>query len=274
MALDVTTASNEELIQFCIQRGKEDAVFADIIGAIVVKVTHTIVAKWGYSVTATEATMQEFAYNNVNHDIVRVPRVYRFIQDELGRGFLFMDHAPGQKLSDLDLSIHTDIIPRITNIIAHLGQIKQGQKPGPIGERGPQGYLWGDDGVDRAFVSVAHLNRYLNRRLSLRNDSIDLSPYPLVLCHMDLVRRNMILGEDRKSICLLDWAHAGFYPRFYELATLSCMSPYDEPYEKPLIAAVESMMQLTDDEKRDMKLVHYARAATLRWIFPEEPEEA
>ena len=161
-----------------------------------------------------------------------------------------MGYAPGQKLLNLDLTEHTDIISRITNIIAHLGQIKHGQRPGPIGERGPQGYLWGDDGVDKAFISVAHLNRYLNRRLSLRNDSVDLSPYPLVLCHMDLVRRNMILGEDGKSIYLLDWAHAGFYPRFYELTALSCMNPYDEPYQGPLIAAVESMMQLTDDEKR------------------------
>jgi hypothetical protein len=265
MALHVTTASKEELIHFCIQRGKENAVFADITGAIVVKVTPTIVVKWGYSVTAAEAAMQEFAYKNINPDIVRVPRVHRFVQDELGRGFLFMDYVPGQKLLDLDLRVHTEIIPRITNIIDHLGKIEHGRKPGPIGEKGPQGYLWGDDGVDKAFVSVAHLNHYLNRRLSYRNDSIDLSPYPLVLCHMDLVRRNIILGEDGTSIYLLDWAHAGFYPRFYELAALPCMSPYDEPYEKPLIAAVESMMQLTDDEKRDMKLVHYARAATLRW---------
>jgi hypothetical protein len=43
------------------------------------------------------------------------------------------------------------------------------------------------------------------------------------------------------------------------------MSTYDESYKKPLIAAVESMMRLKDDEKRDMKLVHYAWAATLRW---------
>ncbi|GKZ23607.1 hypothetical protein AbraIFM66951_009880 [Aspergillus brasiliensis] len=274
MDLQVTTASREELIQFCIQRGKEGAVFADIIGATVIKVTPTIVAKWGYSVTATEAAMQEFAYDHINHDIVRIPRVYRFVEDEVGRGFLFMDYVPGRTLSELDLSVHTNIIPRITNIIANLGQIQHGQKPGPLGEKGPQGYLWGDDGVDKVFVSIAHLNRYLNRRLALRNDSVDLSAYLLVLCHMDLVRRNMILGEDNKSIYLLDWAHAGFYPRFYELAALSCMSPYDEPYEKPLIAAVEFMMQLTDDEKRDVKLVRYARAATLRWQFPEEPEEA
>jgi hypothetical protein len=60
MDLDVTTASNEELIHFCTQRGKEGAVFADVIGAIVVKVSPTIAVKWGYSVTATEAAMQEF----------------------------------------------------------------------------------------------------------------------------------------------------------------------------------------------------------------------
>jgi hypothetical protein len=75
----------------------------------------------------------------------------------------------------------------------------------------------------------------------------------------------MILGEDGKSIYLLDWGHAGFFPRFYEVATLSCLNPYDEEYEKPLIGAVESLLQLTDEEKCDVKMVHYGRAASLRW---------
>lgn len=75
----------------------------------------------------------------------------------------------------------------------------------------------------------------------------------------------MILSEGGKSIYLLDWGHAGFFPRFYEVATLSCLNPYDEEYEKTLIEAVESLLQLTEDAKLNMKMALYARAASLRW---------
>lgn len=264
MDLNVATATENDLVDFCIQRGEEDALVAGVHGAIVVKVTDSIVVKWGWTVTAAEAEMQEFANKNLDPDIVRVPRVYRFIQDDSGRGYLFMEYMSGQNLADLD--INDDIISRVAKIVEHLGQIQAPeQKPGPIStDQGPRGYLWGDDGVRNAFESVTDLNDWLNRRLALRHDSVDISPCPLVLCHMDLCRRNMILGEDG-TVNLLDWGHAGFFPRFYEVATLSCLNPYDGDYEKPLIGAVESLLQLTEDEKRDMRMVHYARAASLRW---------
>ncbi|QKX58930.1 uncharacterized protein TRUGW13939_06058 [Talaromyces rugulosus] len=271
MDLNVITATEDALIDFCIQRGEKDALVAGVHGAIVVKVTNNIVAKWGWTVTDAEAAMHDFAYKNLDHNIVRVPQVYRFVRDDSGRGYLFMEYIFGQNLAGLDINRHQDIISRVAKIVEHLGQRQAPeQKPGPISDRGPRGYLWGDDGVRKAFGSVTDLNDWLNRRLTLRNDSIDISPYPLVLCHMDLCRRNMILGEDGKSIYLLDWGHAGFFPRFYEVATLSCLNPYDGDYEKPLIGVVESLLQLTDGEKRDMKMVHYARAASLRWSFPEE----
>ncbi|GKZ28212.1 hypothetical protein AbraIFM66950_000024 [Aspergillus brasiliensis] len=266
MEMNVTTATEDTLINLCIQKGEKDALVAGIQGAIIVKVTDNIVAKWGWTVTAAEAAMHEFSYKRLDRDIVRVPQVYRFIQDDSGRGYLFMEYIPGQNLADLDINRHEDIIFRVAKIIEHLGQIQAPeQKPGPIGDCGPRGYLWGDDGVRKAFESVTDLNNWLNRRLTLRNDSVDLSPYPLVLCHMDLCRRNMVLGEDGESIYLLDWGHAGFFPRFYEVATLSCPNPYDGDYEEPLIGVVESLLRLTDDENRDMKMIHYARAASLRW---------
>lgn len=272
MDLNVATATEDALIDYCIKKGEKDTLGDDVIGAVVVKVTDKIVAKWGCTVTAGEAAMHEFAYKNLDRNIVRVPQLYRFVRDESGAGYLFMEYIPGQNLADLDIICHQDIIPRIAKIVQHLGQIQAPeQKPGPINDQGPRGYLWGDEGVRNAFGSVDYLNDWLNRRLTLlnevtkRNDSVDISPYPLVLCHMDLCRRNMILGEDGKSIYLLDWGHAGFFPRFYEVATLSCLNPYDEDYEQPLIEAVESLLQLTDDEKRDMKMIHYARAASLRW---------
>lgn len=52
----------------------------------------------------------------------------------------------------------------------------------------PQGYLWGDYGVQASFESVHDLNVWLNRRL--------------VLCHMDLCRRNMILDSTGQYVLL------------------------------------------------------------------------
>lgn len=273
MDLNIATATANTLIDFCNQKGEEEALSIGMYdGAILVKVTNTIIAKWGWTVTAAEAAIREFAYNHLEYDTVCVPRVHRFIQDDLERGYLFMEYIPGHNLADLDITHrHKDITSRVAKIVEHLGQIQappEQHGPGPISHnRGPRGYLWGDDGVRKPFGSITDLNDWLNRRLILRkqNESVDFSSYLLVLCHMDLCRRNMILGEDGKSIYLLDWGHAGFFPRFYEVATLSCLNPYDEEYEKPLIGAVESLLQLTDEEKRDVKMVHYGRAASLRW---------
>lgn len=151
--------------------------------------------------TPAEAAMQEFAYKSLqDHDLVLVPRVHRFVQDDEGRGYLFMEYIPGQTLADLDVREH-NIVSRVAKIVEHLGQIQAPPErgPGPItDDRGPRGYLWGDDGVHNPFTSLTDLNDWINRRIILRkmNESVDLSPYLLVLCHMDLCRRNMILSED------------------------------------------------------------------------------
>ncbi|GAM33859.1 hypothetical protein TCE0_013f01065 [Talaromyces pinophilus] len=272
MELEVAIATEDALTDFCNEKGEEGALVAGIFGAIVVKVTDNIVAKWGWTVTAAEAAMQEFAYKSLqDHDIVRVPRVHRFIQDDEGRGYLFMKYIPGQTLADLDVKEH-NIVSRVAKIVERLGQVQAPpeQGPGPItDDRGPRGYLWGDDGVRKPFKSITDLNEWINRRIILRkmNEFVDLSPYSLVLCYMDLCRQNMILSEDGKSIYLLDWGHAGFFPRFYEVATLSCLNPYDEAYEKPLIEVVESLLRMTEDEKWNTRMVLYARAASLRWTL-------
>jgi len=177
-----------------------------------------------------------------------------------------MEYVSGESLQKLDLNTHTDIIPRIAKIVAHLGQIQDSQKPGPLGGGQPEGYLWGDDGARATFTSVADMEAWLNKRLSLRNKSINLSSYPLVLCHMDLCRRNMVL-EENNTICLLDWGFAGLYPRFFEIASLSCLNPYEEPYEKPLLEAIATLLGLTGDEKHYMDLLQIARAANLRYTL-------
>lgn len=100
-------------------------------------------------------------------------------------------------------------MPRIANIITHPGQIKS-QIPGPVTGTAPVGYIWGDYGARTTFKSVEDMDS----RLQHLNSNIDLMPHPLVLCHSDICPRNIILADDG-SICFLDWAYSGFYPRFF-----------------------------------------------------------
>ena len=149
----------------------------------------------------------------------------------------------------------------------HLGQIK-GLTPGPVTGSQPFGYIYGDYGARTTFKSMEDMNVYINSRLQPLNSSIDLTPHPLVLCHGDICRRNIILDQDG-SICFLDWAYSGFYPRFFEVATIMC-AWYDS-FQESLVQEVESAMNLTDEERRDMQLLLRVRHANLRWTLYELP---
>lgn len=48
---------------------------------------------------------------------------------------------------------------------------------------------------------------------------------------------------------------------------ISCMLPYDAPYEQLLLQEIEKVIGLTDEEKRLTQLIHYVRAANLRYLL-------
>ncbi|OBT51496.1 hypothetical protein VE04_08273 [Pseudogymnoascus sp. 24MN13] len=267
---DIRTSSEETLVRICEEAKKENNLIGDHKqGDSVVKVSDDIAVKFGHRVKASEARTHKFARQHADPSIVHIPRVYRFFERpdplwDCPTGYLFMEYVPGPTLKELDLDERTDIIPQVAQIIAHLGKIQGGQVPGPIGGGYPEGYLWGEHGANVNFSSVSDLNAWLNKRLVLQDMSIDLGGYPLVLCHLDLCRRNMILRDDN-TISLVDWGCAGLYPRFYEVTTLSCLSPYDEPYEDPLIEATTALLGLTEEEKLLMRQLQVARSASLRY---------
>lgn len=263
---DIYTASEEWLVEVCHRLLKEGKIIGGCDGGNnVIRLSDNIVAKVGLGVRASEAKTQEFAYQSVDPKIVHIPQVYRFFHRERF-GYLFMEYVSGRQLDKLDLNDNTDIIPRVAKIISHLGTIRGSQVPGHVGSGAPEGYLWGDDGAGTNFTCVADMEAWLNKRLAIRNKSIDLTSHPLVLCHMDLCRRNMILKEDN-TISLLDWAFSGFYPRYFEFASLSLMMPYDEQYEKPLIHATATLLDWTDNEKELIGLLKLARAVALRYTL-------
>lgn len=176
-------------------------------GNQVLQISAKVVVKCENSVTPEEAATQEYAYRHLNRGVVRVPQVYRYFQDRSNPswpvGYLFMEYIPGPTLEDLNISDSDYIIERLANAASELGRVKGDIIPGPVGGGMLQGYLWGDNGTREIFESVDDMNRWLNKRLKLIDESIDLRPYPLVLCHLDLCRQNIKVMEDN-SICLLD----------------------------------------------------------------------
>ncbi|KAL2794634.1 kinase-like domain-containing protein [Aspergillus keveii] len=262
---DISTASEEFLVALCQKTLDEEGSIGDVGGIPVVKISPHIAAKIGRRVTASEAVTQAFAHKELDpSSIVYVPKVYRYFWSSRGAsrdeyGYLFMEYIPGRKLQTLETAALVELVPRVVKIIEHLGQIRDGTVPGPVGGGVLMGHIFGDDGAKTSFDSIEQMNAYINKRLEYGNiylarhrgiecnDTIDLTPYPLVLCHGDICRRNLILREDG-SLCLLDWGYAGFYPRFFEVVALTCTMPYLDVFEGALEREAEGMMQLTDEE--------------------------
>ncbi|KAF2420969.1 hypothetical protein EJ08DRAFT_702309 [Tothia fuscella] len=269
MEFDINTTSETELKSLVQQKKLEYGVLAGRDeGTQVIKISDDIVVKWG-SLTASEVATQEFAYRNFDSTICRVPKVYRYFHDALdqsfSRGYLFMEYLNGWVLDDLDLAIHTDIIPRVTSIISHL-QSFSSDVPGPLEKGRPRGYIWSDDGARTVFHSTQELNTWLNKRLEIHKKTIDITSEELVFCHMDLCRRNMIMLPDR-TICLVDFGFAGFYPRFFELVSLNYLNPCDAELTPPLRESSERVLKITKKEKEMMQLMHRVVAVQLRFPY-------
>jgi hypothetical protein len=265
---DIDTVSEKWLKGFVHRMEKENGIFAGLDeGNRVIKLSPTMVVKCGYGVTAQEAAAQAFAYQHLDSSIVRIPRVHRFFHDgphAFGSwGYLFMEYIEGWSLDDLDLQVYTDLIPRIAIIIAHMESMIS-EIPGPPGGGRPEGYLWSDEGARTEFHSAEELNTWLNKRLSTQNTSIDITSEKLVFCHMDLCRRNMIMLPDR-TICLLDFGFAGFYPRCFEVVTLDFLTTEDVGYTSQLRQRLIEELEFTDKEKEYLALLHRVRAIQARF---------
>jgi thiamine kinase-like enzyme len=84
----------------------------------------------------------------------------------------------------------------------------------------------------------------------------------LVLCHLDIAPRNILWREDG-SICFLDWASAGFYPRSFEFAAQNYLLGFEKNFNQMLMDAI--MPPLLKDEKAQSLGVMIARGNSERY---------
>lgn len=246
--------TNQELIDWC-DRWRQllakdnlgrDRILGDCCSNTLLRLNDHAVVKFGVSVTASEAANQEFAWKALRSSFssVRVPQVYRFFQDSAvpenhwqGRvGYLVMEFVPGKRLSDLPPGELPFFIDKVAQAVQAISRIKSDHDtPGPLDGGEPKGPLWAPDNrAYEKFRSVDDLEAWFNRALIKDSLTIDLRQYPLSFCHLDLARRN-ILRVDNQTICLLDWATAGFYPRVVEIWNIEVTNANDASYAKSLV---------------------------------------
>lgn len=126
-----------------------------------------------------------------------------------------MEHIHGVIIDPLEEST---LIQRIAKIISYFETLRS-TIPGSLGGGYTRGLLF-SDAEDLRFESTNTLQAWFNSRLHAHQSQLSLRNFELVLCHLDIAPRN-IIWQDDGSVCLLDWASAGFYPRIFEFCAQS-----------------------------------------------------
>jgi fructosamine-3-kinase len=192
----------------------ERSVISEVAGGhSVIKIANEAIIKCGPNVTQQEAENQRIAFELIDQTIIRVPRVYRYVASSTV-GYLVMEFIDGEPLQTFE---DAHVCATITRTLTNFAQI-QSDQPGPLGVGTAHGMLWSASD-SFSLLSTADIETYYNTKQLEQHTKLRLEGFSLILCHLDLVPRNVLKLQDR-SLCLLDWASAGFYPRFFEICTL------------------------------------------------------
>jgi Phosphotransferase enzyme family len=257
-SIEHDTATEEELIAFCTAPGRET------IGGCpwVVKLSDSAVMKFGKTVYYEEAANLRRAFELLDPAIVRIPRVYRYFERKRNvpasyfqgkmsfpgfvetRGYLVLEYIHGSCITSDNTNVVAGVITRIleyfSSICHHI--------PGPLAGGASRGMFWEDD--NPTFSSKEDLEEWINTRLNYSQRRLCFKNNRLVLSHMDLAPRN-ILCLPGGSICLLDWASAGFYPVAFEIAMLRLMPIHnlvDKDFNNALLQGLHHVQTLEQEK--------------------------
>jgi serine/threonine protein kinase len=218
-ALDYRTATVSEIVQHCSRRNPDRIVISELEGGhSIIRISKDVIIKCGFSVTQQEADNQDKAYYLVDQKIIRVPRVLRYVRSP-DTGYLIMEFIDGEPLHTFD---DPDICATMIQVLAHFAQIRR-DRPGPLSRGAAQGILWSAGGSISP-SSITEIETYFNTTQLRKHAKIQLDGLPFSLCHLDLAPRNVLKLNDG-SLCLIDWATAGFYPKLFEVCTLQINCP-------------------------------------------------
>lgn len=213
-------------------------------GTRVIRISDHHVVKWGLDVTEEEFENQRIAYELVDSRMVCIPRVYDFFTDEQDWGYIVMEFMEGEVIDPLDETS----IQRVANVLDHFATLRY-NIPGSLYGRACGGLLFPDTG-ELVFESFDDMEKWFNSRLFAHNPKLSFQGCELVLCHLDMAPRNILWRKDG-SLCLLDWASAGFYPRLFEFCMQWIFEGKDGTFNSLLLKSMSSINPLPDHEMKE-----------------------
>ncbi|KAK5713655.1 hypothetical protein LTR15_011355 [Elasticomyces elasticus] len=206
---------DEDAIVKCCRTSQRLLGQPDDCGATFVVRYEDAVVKFGVFYSR-EVANQRLAHSILDPKIVRVPEVYHYFRR--GKyGFLVMEYING---TPCDTVAQSEEIERIALAIQHINSRRGDRnKLGPAGG----GITWGVVWVYEQIVieDMEDMVKYFNDRLQevAYEAPVCFDKSPVVFVHCDIVQQNVIWCDDG-ALALLDSAHAGWYPRLFELAAL------------------------------------------------------
>ncbi|KAH7305400.1 hypothetical protein BKA65DRAFT_202184 [Rhexocercosporidium sp. MPI-PUGE-AT-0058] len=114
------------------------------------------------------------------------------------------------------------------------------------------------------------MESWFNRRLRKQDPKLRFNESVLILYHLDIAPRNFLLLED-DSICLLDWASAGFYPRVFEEYVIRITRRLRDSFNEDAL----KLRDLTEKEEVQINSMMQAYYNSMRFYFkPKQTSHA
>ncbi|PGH16689.1 hypothetical protein AJ79_01561 [Helicocarpus griseus UAMH5409] len=250
-------ATDEELIAYC---RSPEAVYlggTEEYSTKVVRFEQDAVIEFGHSITKSQVDNMKIVKGLVDPQILYVPTVYRFFTDPNDKGYysknecgyLVMEFVQGASVEPLEDPVLvqkvSDWLPLPRNVQVH----------------------------EIMFDSLQALETFFRSRLRRRNPPLAFDPgVKLVLCHLDMAPRNLIWRDDG-TLCAIDWASAGYFPRVFEFAAVRYQEGMEGGFTRLLLERMQPA--LTEEEEVQCRAIMSARWNCEKYAFvtPEEKEE-
>jgi serine/threonine protein kinase len=251
MSLFHETATEEELVSQCAWSNPTREVLHELQGGhSVVKISKDVAVKYGFGITEDEAKNQMQAYTLIDQTIIRVPQVYRFFT-HADIGYIVMEYMDGELLNSTENSLTCDSIVRALTHFSHI----QNDHPGPLGGGTARGLLW-IHGDWISPTSTDDIEHYFNTRQLQTHQKLNLNEQPFVLCHLDIAPRN-ILKLKTGELCFLDWASAGFYPRFFEICAMRLNARAQNDCNNQVLCLLPTLDKHEEDQAQLLEKAYY-----------------